>query len=50
MCYRLRAAKVSELTTLTHDIESMVTRLGAPATETPLPVQRQIQRAVAAVF
>ena len=28
----------------------MVTRLGAPATEALLPVQRQIQRAVAAIL
>ena len=47
---RLLAAKVTELTTPALDIEGMVTRLGAPANETHLPVQRQIQRAVAAIL
>ena len=47
---RLLAAKVTGLTTLAPDIEGMVTRLGAPATEALQPLQRQIQRAVAAIL
>ena len=47
---RLSAAKVPKLTILAPDIEGVVTCLGAPVTETLLPVQRQIQRAVAAVL
>ena len=38
------------LTSLASDIEGMVTQLGAPATETPLPLPRQIKRAVAEIL
>ena len=41
---------MSDLTTLAPAIEGMVTRVEAPATEALLPVQRRIQRAVAAIL
>ena len=47
---RLPVAKVPGLSALAPDIEGMMTRLRAPATETPLPVKRPIQRAVAAIL
>jgi len=49
-CSRLHEAKMSELTSLASAIEGMVMQLGAPATETLLPVQRQIKRAVAEIL
>lgn len=49
-CSHLLTPTVLELTALAHAIEGMVTRLGAPENEIPLRVQRQIQRAKAAIL